>query len=110
MFWRVAIKPGRPVAMGVLPGSTAGAGAAFIGLPGNPVAGVRDVCPRGAAVAAAARRASPEPLNAWPGALAFSYKKKKGRREYVRVALRPGANGVIEAFKHPQRAPASSPR
>src|SRR5919206_23627 len=31
-FWRVAIKPGRPVAMGVV------RGAAFIGLPGNPVA------------------------------------------------------------------------
>src|SRR5690606_8979928 len=32
IFWRVAIKPGRPVAMGVVDG------AAFIGLPGNPVA------------------------------------------------------------------------
>ncbi|MEI8146052.1 MAG: gephyrin-like molybdotransferase Glp, partial [Alphaproteobacteria bacterium] len=31
-FWRLAIKPGRPVAMGVIEG------AAFIGLPGNPVA------------------------------------------------------------------------
>ena len=32
VFWRVAIKPGRPVAMGVISGT------AFIGLPGNPVA------------------------------------------------------------------------
>jgi molybdopterin molybdotransferase len=32
VFWRVAIKPGRPVAMGVIKGT------AFIGLPGNPVA------------------------------------------------------------------------
>ncbi|WP_264985332.1 molybdopterin-binding protein, partial [Klebsiella variicola] len=31
-FWRLAIKPGRPVAMGVVEGT------AFIGLPGNPVA------------------------------------------------------------------------
>src|SRR5947209_16265749 len=30
VFWRVAIKPGRPVAMGVLRGT------AFVGLPGNP--------------------------------------------------------------------------
>src|SRR5882672_4125004 len=37
VFWRVAIKPGRPVAMGVIPGSD-GEGAAFCGLPGNPVA------------------------------------------------------------------------
>ncbi|HUB97108.1 MAG TPA: molybdopterin molybdotransferase MoeA, partial [Stellaceae bacterium] len=37
VFWRLAVKPGRPVAMGVIPG-TAGHGAAFVGLPGNPVA------------------------------------------------------------------------
>src|SRR5205085_10313336 len=42
VFWRVAIKPGRPVAMGVIrgPGTEQGAeqSAAFVGLPGNPVA------------------------------------------------------------------------
>src|SRR4029079_19686174 len=38
VFWRVAIKPGRTVAMGVVPGANAGAAAAFVGLPGNPVA------------------------------------------------------------------------
>ena len=32
VLWRMAIKPGRPVAMGVI------AGTPFIGLPGNPVA------------------------------------------------------------------------
>jgi len=37
VFWRVGIKPGRPVAMGVISGSR-GEGAAFCGLPGNPVA------------------------------------------------------------------------
>src|SRR6185436_5981447 len=37
VFWRVAIKPGRPVALGVIP-SRAGQSAAFVGLPGNPVA------------------------------------------------------------------------
>src|SRR5262249_58584270 len=36
VFWRVAIKPGRPVAMGVIPGRSASA--AFVGLPGNPAA------------------------------------------------------------------------
>jgi molybdenum cofactor synthesis domain-containing protein len=38
VFWRVAIKPGRPVAMGVIRGKSAEQGAAFVGLPGNPVA------------------------------------------------------------------------
>ena len=38
VFWRVAIKPGRPVAMGVIPGGKPDASAAFVGLPGNPAA------------------------------------------------------------------------
>src|ERR1700730_6723645 len=38
VFWRVAIKPGRPVAMGVVPAPGGGSGAAFVGLPGHPVA------------------------------------------------------------------------
>ena len=96
VFWRVAIKPGRPVAMGVV------GGAAFVGVPGNPVAAfvtfARVVRPLLLRLAGA----EPEPLTALPVRLAFAYKKKKGRREYVRVALRPGADGAIEAVKHPQ--------
>lgn len=102
VFWRVAIKPGRPVAMGVVPGGAAGAAAAFVGLPGNPVAAfvtfARVVRPLFLRLAGA----NAEPLTALPVRLAFRYKKKSGRREYVRVALRPGADGTIEAVKHPQ--------
>jgi molybdopterin molybdotransferase len=101
VFWRVAIKPGRPVAMGVLPGAN-GEAAAFVGLPGNPVAVfvtfVRVVRPLLLRLAGAL----PEPLVAMPARAAFSYKKRKGRREYVRVALRTGADGTIEAVKYPQ--------
>jgi molybdopterin molybdotransferase len=32
----------------------------------------------------------------------FAYRKKKDRREYIRVALRRTADGEIEAVKHPQ--------
>jgi molybdopterin molybdotransferase len=102
VFWRVAIKPGRPVAMAVLPGADDDAGAAFVGLPGNPVAAfvtfARVVRPLLLRLAGA----KPETLVALPVRLAFSYRKKAGRREYVRVALRPGADGIIEAVKHPQ--------
>jgi molybdopterin molybdotransferase len=102
VFWRVAIKPGRPVAMGVIRGSSAANGAAFVGLPGNPVAAfvtfARVVRPLLLRLAGA----KPEPLTALPVRLAFPYKKKIGRREYVRVALRSGADGTIEAVKHPQ--------
>jgi len=102
VFWRIAIKPGRPVAMGVIRASTAGEGAAFVGLPGNPVAAfvtfARVVRPLLLRLAGA----RPEPLIALPARAAFSYKKRKGRREYVRVALRPAAAGGVEAFKHAQ--------
>jgi molybdopterin molybdotransferase len=97
VFWRVAIKPGRPVAMGVLPG-----GAAFVGLPGNPVAVfvtfVKVVRPLLLRLAGA----RVQPLLPLPVRVAFAYKKKKARREYVRVALRQRADGEIEAVKHPQ--------
>jgi molybdopterin molybdotransferase len=102
VFWRVAIKPGRPVAMGVIPGGKSGEAAAFVGLPGNPVAVfvtfVRVVRPLLLRLAGAL----PEPLVAMPARAAFSYKKRKGRREYVRVALRSGADGVLDAVKYPQ--------
>jgi molybdopterin molybdotransferase len=37
-----------------------------------------------------------------PVSAAFSYKKKIGRREYVRVNLRKGAAGALEAVKFPR--------
>jgi molybdopterin molybdotransferase len=102
VFWRVAIKPGRPVAMGVIRGASAKDSAAFVGLPGNPVAVfvtfVRVVRP----LLLRLSGARPQQLVALPVRVAFAYKKKKDRREYVRVALRRAADGEIEAVKHPQ--------
>jgi molybdopterin molybdotransferase len=102
VFWRVAIKPGRPVAMGVIPGAQAGASAAFVGLPGNPAAVyvtfarvVRPLILRLAGAEAA-------PLVALPVRAAFAYRKKAGRREYVRVKLTRAADGVVDAVKHAQ--------
>jgi molybdopterin molybdotransferase len=102
VFWRLAIKPGRPVAMGVIRSGNSGDGAAFVGLPGNPVAVfvtfVRVVRPLLLRLAGAL----PEPLIALPARAAFSYKKRKGRREYVRVTLRAASDGAIEAIKFEQ--------
>lgn len=101
VFWRLAIKPGRPVAMGVLPTPRLPNSAAFVGLPGNPVAAfvtfVRVVRPLLLRLAGA----MPEPLRALPVRAAFSYRKKLGRREYVRVKLKTDS-GTIEAEKYPQ--------
>jgi len=100
VFWRVAIKPGRPVALGVIP--TRSGQAAFVGLPGNPVAVfvtfVRVVKP----LLRRLSGARPDKLVPLPVRTAFAYKKKKDRREYVRVALKRAPDGEIEALKHPQ--------
>jgi molybdopterin molybdotransferase len=101
VFWRVAIKPGRPVAMGVVPGKP-GYAAAFAGLPGNPAAVyvtfVRVVWPLLLRLAGAATY---QPL-ALPVRATFAYRKRKGRREYVRVTLRRAADGAVEAVKFPR--------
>ena len=100
-FWRTAIKPGRPVAMGVLRAPN-GNTAAFAGLPGNPVAAfvtfARIVRPLLLRLAGA----KPEPLVAFPVQASFAYKKKAGRREYVRVSLSRHDDGRLVATKYRQ--------
>jgi molybdopterin molybdotransferase len=96
VLWRMAIKPGRPVAMGIIEGTP------FIGLPGNPVASfvtfVHVVRPTVLALAGAA----PEVAVPMPVRAAFTYRKKAGRREYVRVNLRMAGDGVPEVVKFPR--------
>ena len=96
VLWRMAIKPGRPVAMGIIGGTP------FIGLPGNPVASfvtfVHVVRPTVLALSGAAQ----QPLVPMPVRAAFSYRKKIARREYVRVNLARGEDGMLEAVKFPR--------
>jgi molybdopterin molybdotransferase len=96
VLWRMAIKPGRPVAMGIIGGTP------FIGLPGNPVASfvtfVHVVRPTVLALAGA----SQQHLVPMPVRAAFAYKKKIARREYVRVSLRKAPDGMLEVTKFPR--------
>ncbi|MEO6840822.1 MAG: gephyrin-like molybdotransferase Glp [Bradyrhizobium sp.] len=96
VLWRMAIKPGRPVAMGIIGGTP------FIGLPGNPVASfvtfVHVVRPTVLALSGALQ----QPLLPMPVRAGFSYRKKIARREYVRVSLRRNENGGLEAIKFPR--------
>jgi len=94
-FWRLAIKPGRPVAMGAI-GETP-----FVGLPGNPVAVFVTFVAVVRPLIAALSGAKFEPARGLPIASGFSYKKKKGRREYVRAFLREDTDRRIIAEKHP---------
>ncbi len=96
VFWRIAMKPGRPVAMGVIDGVP------FIGLPGNPVASfvtfARVARPAILALAGA-EWSAPPPLRV---RAQFAYRKKPARREYVRVHLRKADDGALEALKFPR--------
>jgi molybdopterin molybdotransferase len=96
VLWRMAIKPGRPVAMGVIGGTP------LIGLPGNPVASFVTFVHVVRPTVLALLGAMPAPLVPLPVRAAFSYKKKLGRREYVRATLRKAEDGSLEAIKFPR--------
>lgn len=89
-FWRVAIKPGRPVALGAI-GNTP-----LLGLPGNPVAALITFTAIGRPLFDRLSGAIYVPPPRFNVASGFSYKKKAGRREYVRAQI--GADGVARRY------------
>lgn len=95
VFWKLAIKPGRPAAMGLVRGTP------VIGLPGNPVAAVVTFLHLARPLVLRLAGARAEPLLRVGAIADFSYRKKAGRREYVRVMLRPGAD-LPRAEKFPR--------
>jgi molybdopterin molybdotransferase len=80
-FWRVAIKPGRPVALGVLNTTP------LLGLPGNPVAALVTFSMLGRPLLDRLAGAVHLPPPRFLARSAFGYRKKPGRREYLRVQL-----------------------
>jgi molybdopterin molybdotransferase len=89
--WRFAIKPGRPLAMGVI------GGCAFAGLPGNPVAVFVTFTQVVRAVIAMLGGERWEPPQFLPVRAGFSYGKKTGRIEFLRVSLKDGPDGPVAA-------------
>lgn len=96
-FWRLAIKPGKPVALGDVRGKT------FIGLPGNPVAVMvvflllaRPLLLR--LMGAADTRPATLPVRA-----DFAFRHKTGRREWLRARLER-RDGVLWAAKYPSES------
>ncbi|MEN3794208.1 gephyrin-like molybdotransferase Glp [Fulvimarina sp. MAC3] len=96
VLWRIAIKPGRPVAMGIVSGTP------LIGLPGNPVASFVTFAHVARPAILALGGGTPPAAHALPLRAAFAYRKKKDRREYVRASLRTGEDGLTEAVKFPR--------
>ncbi|OYU49643.1 MAG: molybdopterin molybdenumtransferase MoeA [Rhizobiales bacterium PAR1] len=80
-FWRLAIKPGRPIAMGTI------AGKSFLGMPGNPAAVFVTFTRFVGPVLDLLAGATPNRPAALPVISGFRYRKKSERREYVRVRL-----------------------
>ena len=94
-FWRLAIKPGRPVALGQI------GGVPLIGLPGNPVAAlVTFVVLARPLIFKLAGAASSAP-RLFPVRAGFAYRKKPGRREYVRASLQRDGHDLV-AVKYPR--------
>ncbi|WP_226581545.1 molybdopterin-binding protein [Acuticoccus sediminis] len=89
--WRIAVKPGRPLAMAMW------RGVPVFGLPGNPVAAF--VCTLVFAAPAFRRLAGGDwrlPAG-WMVPAAFAKNKKRGRREYLRARI--DADGAAEVFR-----------
>lgn len=88
-FWRLAIRPGRPVALGRVKGK------AFVGLPGNPVAMMVTFLRFARPVLLRLGGATEvEPLSFRVRSEA-AIKKKIGRREWLRARLVPAEDGGV---------------
>jgi molybdopterin molybdotransferase len=92
VFWRIAMRPGRPLAVGRI-ATGGGHDAILFGLPGNPVAVMITFY---AFVRDALRQmmgATPAPLPRLRAACTGALRKKPGRTEYQRGILTPAPGG-----------------
>lgn len=89
--WRVAVKPGRPIAMALWNGKPT------FGFPGNPVAAFVCALIFGLPALKALAGIADQTVKSYQVPAAFDKSKKAGRREYLRARL--NAKGHAEIFK-----------
>src|SRR5690625_3159 len=94
--WRLAIKPGRPLALGQV------GQVPFIGLPGNPAAVVVTFVILVRPLVALLTGAEPKAPLSFPVRLGFDCRKRKGRREWVRVYLERDEEQGVTAIRFPR--------
>ena len=95
LFWRIAMRPGRPMAIGRMNHGTAGSeGAILFGLPGNPVAVMVTFYAFVREALLAMSGALAEPLPMLRAASAQALRKKPGRTEYQRGFVSRAADGA----------------
>ncbi len=92
-FWRIAIRPGRPLAFGRL------GAVPFLGLPGNPVAVMVTFMMFARPLLQRLAGAEPVPPLRFPVVAGFSMKKRAGRREWVRASITRTADGRAVAAR-----------
>ncbi|MTI10221.1 molybdopterin molybdotransferase MoeA [Curvivirga aplysinae] len=91
-FWKLAIKPGRPVGMGLL--QQDGKSTPVLGLPGNPVAAFLTCNIVGRVIIQILSGMSLKFPMRFPSILAEDIKKKAGREEYLRCSLTGDTNAA----------------
>ena len=89
LFWKIAMRPGRPMAIGRI-GTRA---AMLFGLPGNPVAVMVTFYALVRDALLAMSGATPQPLPLLRAVSAVALRKKPGRTEYQRGIVTPMADG-----------------
>ncbi len=87
LFWRIAMRPGRPMAIGRI------GNAILFGLPGNPVAVMVTFYAFVREALRAMSGAAKEPLPLLRAACTTALRKKPGRTEYQRGVVSRGADG-----------------
>ncbi len=96
-MWKVAMKPGKPVAYGRI-GETD-----FIGLPGNPVSTFATFCLFARPFLLKRMGASQVLYRAYPVRAAFDWAKPGNRREFLRGHLVSGLDGAGEVRIYPNQ-------
>ncbi len=91
LFWRIAMRPGRPMAIGRI--AAGGRQAILFGLPGNPVAVMVTFYAFVRNALLAMSGAAAEPLPMLRAASARAIRKKPGRTEYQRGIVTRDADG-----------------
>jgi molybdopterin molybdotransferase len=95
LFWKIAMRPGRPMAIGRIGGGGGARPAILFGLPGNPVAVMVTFYAfvRDALLAMAGATQAPLPM--LRAASTDPIRKKPGRTEYQRGIVAPDADGRL---------------
>ncbi|HYG85081.1 MAG TPA: gephyrin-like molybdotransferase Glp [Azospirillum sp.] len=94
-LWKLAIKPGKPLALGQVGGT------AFLGLPGNPVSAMVTFMLVGRPLVLRLMGAESVPTPRCLVVAGFAFSKKPSRREFLRARLETGPDGRPVARKFP---------